>query len=333
MAGTIARNVYRVPIIGGFDPLQKRALQVAGAVGLAALLAALITPVQQVEITQVDDVPDRLAKLILEEPKAPPVPKVKLPEAPKVALAEPTPVPPKKAVPKPAETVRDAGKRRAPKPTIPQDRGTAGREKARAEVTEQLASVTSSLDAVLGDLSTSLASNSTGEAKVRQTRRRKTRGGRTAADLGGVSSALPDLGAPAAGSSSLQGARIAIESDQSLVSESWVGDTSGSESGSASHSDLRPDASLLAVVRKYAPGIQFCYDNELEKHPGLGGKFVVSITVTAAGHVSGAQVVKNTVGSPELTACALAQIETWRFPAIPEGVVTFQAPFVFTPPE
>jgi hypothetical protein len=33
-----------------------------------------------------------------------------------------------------------------------------------------------------------------------------------------------------------------------------------------------------------------------------------------------------------VASCALAQMREWRFPAIPSGVTTFQAPFVFTPP-
>jgi hypothetical protein len=97
--------------------------------------------------------------------------------------------------------------------------------------------------------------------------------------------------------------------------------------------DLRSDASLLAVVRKYAAGIRFCYDNELKRAPTLRGKLVVAITVAASGEVTDARVVEDTLRSGELTSCAIAQIRTWKFPRIADGVVTFQAPFVFTPPE
>ena len=92
MANSIVQDRYRVPIIGALDRLQKRSLQVAGSVGLAVLAAALLTPKTVIEITHVDDVPDRLAKLILEDPAPSKVPQVKLPEAPKVAMAQPTPV-------------------------------------------------------------------------------------------------------------------------------------------------------------------------------------------------------------------------------------------------
>jgi TonB family protein len=89
----------------------------------------------------------------------------------------------------------------------------------------------------------------------------------------------------------------------------------------------------MAVVRRYAPGIQFCYDNELKRSPGIRGKMVVAITVAASGQVTDARVVSNTVGSTRLSECALAQIREWRFPAVPSGSTVFRAPFVFTPPK
>jgi len=94
----------------------------------------------------------------------------------------------------------------------------------------------------------------------------------------------------------------------------------------------RSNASLLAVIQRYSAGIQYCYGNELKRDPTLRGKLVVAITVAASGEVLEATVVQNTVGSDRLASCALSQIREWRFPAIPQGVTAFQAPFVFTPP-
>jgi len=94
----------------------------------------------------------------------------------------------------------------------------------------------------------------------------------------------------------------------------------------------RSNASLLAVIQRYAAGIQFCYGNELKRDPSLRGKLVVAITVSASGEVTEANVVQNTTGSQRLASCALSQIRDWRFPAVPVGATTFQAPFVFTPP-
>jgi TonB family protein len=94
----------------------------------------------------------------------------------------------------------------------------------------------------------------------------------------------------------------------------------------------RTDASLLAVVERYAAGIRFCYDNEVKKDTTLRGKLVVAITVAASGEVTDARVVEDTVGSAALSACVLGKIRSWTFPEVPAGTTTFQAPFVFTPP-
>lgn len=84
---------------------------------------------------------------------------------------------------------------------------------------------------------------------------------------------------------------------------------------------------------RYAPGIQFCYDNELKRNPGQRGKLVVSLTVLADGSVSDVVVVDDSLKSAAVRDCVIAQIRGWQFPAIPRGDVTFKTPFVFTPPE
>jgi len=114
---------------------------------------------------------------------------------------------------------------------------------------------------------------------------------------------------------------------------SGVGSGSGpGAKGGAAPGVYRSNASLLAVVQRYSAGIQYCYSNELKHHEGLRGKLVVAITVAASGEVIYANVVNNTLGSERLADCALSQIRDWKFPSIPEGVTSFQVPFVFTPP-
>ena len=107
----------------------------------------------------------------------------------------------------------------------------------------------------------------------------------------------------------------------------------GSGSGVGSGSEGRSNASLLAVVRRYAAGIQFCYENELKRNPGLRGKLVFSLTVNAAGRVTEVVVVEDALGAGPVSTCALAQIRDWVFPPVEGGLTTFRAPFVFTPPQ
>ncbi len=334
MAATLVQDRYRLPLLGAPDPLFRRCLRIAGTVGVVVLGVALFTPKRNAELTEVDEVPERFAKLILQEP-APEAPgRVKAPEPPKVVVDAPKPpeVKAKPEIVRAVEPRKDTGARRTETPKLAENRGQEGRKKAK-EVTQQLASVTGSLDNVLGELSSSLDSDATDTP--RKTRgRRKTRGGRSGKDVGQVAAAGSVAGAQDASASALSSAGITIDTSGALVSEGLHSDGTRSKPGAgSSRQDLRTDASLLAVVRRYAPGIQFCYDNQLEKQAGLGGKLVVAITVAASGQVTDARVVRDTVGSPELVSCATSQILTWRFPAIPEGVVTFQAPFIFTPPE
>ena len=57
---------------------------------------------------------------------------------------------------------------------------------------------------------------------------------------------------------------------------------------------------LLAViiVRPYAPGIQFCYENELTRDPALEGKLVVALTVSAMGAVEEVRTSSPTASAP-----------------------------------
>lgn len=323
-------DLYRLPLWGAPDPRFRKCLRISAGLGLLVLLVALLTPRRAVEITDVEEVPERFAKLILEEPKAPAAPpRVVVPTAPEVVM-ETKP----ESVPKPKPVPKDVGQRRQTPTPVPQDRGQVGREKAQQEVASQLTEVKESLSSVLDDVTAALASTDTGAEPTRTPQRRRTRSGRSATQMAGVGAGVPKVDAPVQGSSiSGSGAAIAIESIRSVADGGSSSSADRSSNGTVGQSEYRSDSSLLAVVRKYSPGIQFCYDNELKKTPGLGGKLVVSITVTPSGRVSEASIVTDTVRSAGLTSCAMAQIETWKFPAIPEGTVTFQAPFIFTPPE
>jgi len=115
-------------------------------------------------------------------------------------------------------------------------------------------------------------------------------------------------------------------------SGSGGGGGGGGGSGAAPPGVYRSNASLMAVVQKYAAGIQFCYGNELKRHEGLKGKLVVALTVAASGQVTDVTVIQNTLAGTGLAACALSQIRDWKFATIAQGVTTFQVPFVFTPP-
>jgi TonB family protein len=250
---------------------------------------------------------------------------------------------------------------------LPGGSGSAGTARARAEVSAQLAGTTSSLKSALAGLNASLGttSSATGGSVSRGGRARAVRGAAGVADLDRVSGSLAagagsggvgtgtggDLGGSAVAGSLVSigdlapggggsGGGLGSGTGGSGGGSGGTGTGTGSGTGNGSGGGSvagpgvhRSNASLLAVIQRYAPGIQFCYGNELKLNPSLRGKLVMALVVAASGEVTEARVVLNNTGSPQLATCALAQVRDWRFPAIPSGVTTFQAPFVFTPPQ
>lgn len=318
---------YQQPLWGRMDPALRNCFRVSAAFGVAVLIAIFVAPALPPRLKTVDDIPERIARLILEKPK-PSAPAGRIRE--QISRVE---TPPQVEKPKPPPT-----RRRTTKPRVTENKGTQGRQKAQQEVTQNLAQVTGSLDKVMENLSKSLpTTEDAGDSKPKSRRRRGVRSGRSSHQL----SSVGDV--PAAGPANISGSAIESEgiSIAAITDLSVDGGANGagpassgtSGAGPAGQNEFRSNESLLGVVRRYAPGIQYCYDNELRKHPGLRGKLVISLTVLANGRVSEAFIVENTLGSSTVTDCVLSQIRGWQFPEIPHGTTSFKTPFVFTPPE
>jgi TonB family protein len=333
---TLTHDLYRQPLFGfGDDPLFRRCLTGAGIAGALFLIAVLIAPMRQQTITHVEQLPERFARLIIEKPKAKPAPpapevrkatmeQVKAPEAAKPA-EPPAPAP---AEPPRARRIEAARER-------PVTTGVEGRKRAQ-EATASVQKATRSIDQSLAGLSSSLTSGAAEPARPGRRRARSVGSGRGGEQIGEVNATVQAGGADLGGSA-VQGSLVAIGSLSAGGTgggdgTGGTGTSADAAGGGSAPGVYRSTASLLAVVQKYAAGIQYCYGNELKHDPALAGKVVISLTVSASGRVTNASIVHDTVRSGGLNACALSQIREWRFPAIAEGVTTFQAPFVFTPP-
>jgi TonB family protein len=332
---------YQQPILGWgrMDPVLKKCLTASSIFGLVLIIVILLAPALPEKPKTLENVSERIARLIIEKPK--PIPAAKTPE--RVATSQP---PQGVEEEKPAEAPKPkVPPRQSPtEPKVSQDRGIQGRTKAQQEVTKNVAQVTGSLDKVMENISRALpASNqqATSPSNARARRARGVRGGRSSEQLASVGGVSNIASADVSGSA-IDSEGISIAAITNLAVDGGTGGGGGTGSGggspngnvggSSNANSYRSNESLLGVVRRYAPGIQFCYDNELKKNPGLRGKLVVAITVLASGEVSEASVVENSLGAKAVTDCMLAQIRGWRFPAIPYGVTSFRAPFVFTPP-
>ena len=287
-----------------------------------------VRPLRNLEVVKVVLPPTRtvILKEIVPEPPAPAEALIpereqvsvrKVADPPVVKAPEQAIVPPVVPIPPPKPVDRVAAE--------------AGRARARA-ATAELTKATATLDRALGDLASSLGAPPSGDYRAsRHARARNVGSGRTDGQLGAVGNGAAGAGASELGKA-VEGSMVAIGS---LAPAAAATERAGAEGGVGTGSRpgvYRTNAQLLAVIQKYAAGIQYCYESELKRDETLRGKLIVAMTITASGAVQEASVVKNTVGSERLAACALSQIRSWRFPPIDGGLTTFQAPFVFTPP-
>lgn len=408
MSSTVMQQ-YQQPLWGRMEPALRNCFAGAGIIGLIVLIIVLVVPIPVLKPVTVTEVPERIARLILERPETR-VAKAKpggggggggLTESSRPGPKTPQPeAPPQVAQPKPAmpRTPGAPPARRVDVPQVATNRGVEGRARATQEVTKNLANVTGSLDKVLNNISAQIPASKKSNSAANDLKamniagmpatnasgmpsRRGVRGGRTTSQLSAVSGVSGLSSADLTGSAiSGEGVTVGMISDIAgggggaglggtgdgtgggagggqgggygtgngngvgtgsgggvgNGSGGGIGDGVGSGRGTggaqASGSAYRSNESLLGVVRRYAPGIQFCYDNELRKKPGLRGKLVVAMVVLANGTVSEATIVEDTLNAPAVRECALAQIRGWQFPAIASGVTSFKTPFVFTPP-
>ena len=318
--------VHRKNRFGTNGQRVSRALLIASAIYVAVMVACwILLPLAGVDETRVVELPPE--RFMVAEPP------------PQVALSPPPALVPDVAPQVAVQTVADLpeGIVNEPKPLPLRERepidpnaGKEGRRRAE-QATAQLASATKSLDAALGDLSSALKNSSDGTPEPSRRRRaRALGGGRGDGELASVDAGTPQGGSADLEHSTVTGSIVAVGKLAPAPVEAGAGDSPGARASAPGVN--RTNASLLATIQRYAAGIQFCYESELAREPGLRGKIVVAITVSASGEVTDASVVQNTFGANRIAGCALAQIRQWKFPPIASGATSFQTPFVFTPP-
>jgi hypothetical protein len=88
---------------------------------------------------------------------------------------------------------------------------------------------------------------------------------------------------------------------------------------------------LGAFVRARMGLIKSCYEAALKRNPNLRGKLTIRFTILETGGVAEITAVVNTVGSPEVAACIMSTMHSWRTQFRPSGPVTVEYPFVFSP--
>ncbi len=334
--------------------------------GAALLAIVLMTPTKSFESLTMDQLPERVTRLLLNES-----------DLARLSDSERAAVPTETIVPNPDGTTTPEADAAPEAPTVsrvapPGDAvglpgsepgggggdGTGGgggygtgvgaRGAAVAAGVAQAVAATGALaevDRIVGDFTGVVASGRGGKA-LRQggtgggvERRAGTAGAgaRTGADLGGVDEILgrADGTGPGGGG----GGRGAAGTAGAGAGGGGVGRAQvriaapapvASDAGPAGAT--RSAGALMAVVQRHAAAVRFCYNRHLQKKPGSSGQVVLRLTVTADGAVSAADVVRTTMNDAELESCLLNQAREWRFAPADEPRFTFDVPLVFTPP-
>ncbi len=108
-------------------------------------------------------------------------------------------------------------------------------------------------------------------------------------------------------------------------------------SGSVAAEEAEVDSSdidqqkLGTFVRARMGLIKACYENALKRNPGLKGKISIRFTILQTGGLADVTAAVNSMGAPEVAACIVNTMRSWRTQFRPPGPVTVEYPFVFSP--
>lgn len=129
-----------------------------------------------------------------------------------------------------------------------------------------------------------------------------------------------------------------VSSREGMASESLTRkgdlhlDTPTGFQGGGSRSAGRNPNVIHEVLLGHVNAVQYCYERELKRDPGLKGKITVRITVGPDGGVTNVEIVNSTLNNSRVERCIVSRIRLWKdFPPIDpsEGNVAFRQTYTF----
>jgi TonB family protein len=270
-------------------------------------------PTPAVDPNQADQIPPRIAKLLLEQ--KPPPPKPKQPEPEPEALKDPEPelVADEPPPPEPEP---------APEPEI--DYQQVAREQARAALlpfTEDLAALADSniLEKVTDQR---VLTASVGQAARNERSMITSKVGTASSGISTANMSRNTGGSGLAGRST-----TAIESPVASIGRSGGGARRTGSSGKASRS--REEIELVFDKNKGA--IFALYNRALRVDPTLEGKLVLRLTIAPTGEVTFCEIVSSELGDEDLERKLVQRIKMFRFEARDVEAITTTKPIDFFP--
>jgi TonB family protein len=312
-------RVYELPWSTGRDQDDsfRKMAQTAIGVALAFAVVFWLLPQPVREASQVEEVPKRLVKLVLERPKPPPPPPVvkeepKPPEPEKLAEQKPIEKPVEKPVPK-------------PEPPKPVDTTQQAREKAKVAgllpFANQLAALRDDKMAEQLDRK-DLAGNGATDAPLAERSQITSRVGRASSGINTASLSRNTGGNGLAG-------RATTQVENPVEGFEPVGGAAQRSGDSDKPSRSREEIERTFDRNKGA--IYALYNRALRNNPALQGKVVLRLTISPDGRVTFCEIVSSELGDPDLEQKLIQRVLLFEFEQKNVESITTTKPIDFFP--
>jgi periplasmic protein TonB len=270
------------------------------ALALLALLFVLLpAPKRTVNETAV---PERLARVMIEQQRKPPPPAPKVEERPK-PTTKPIPAP----VPPPERT--EQARRKAQKSGL-------------LKFQDELADLRQEMNVDVGQ-----TRNLTGAVGADSHAERSLITSKVGAGSGGITSANVSRGF-GSGAGSLTGHETTAVT--SAIARSGLNARGPNRTGSSGKAARSPEEIELVFDRNKG-AIYALYSRELREHPELQGKLVLEFTIAPSGEVTMCRVVSSELKDPELERKIIARVRLFHFEPKDVAPITTTKPIDFFP--
>jgi periplasmic protein TonB len=327
-AAAVAYRLYDLPWTTSAEQ-ERRFRRQLGVYVLGALIVALVLsflPVPERDPAEVEEIPERFARLLLEElPPPPPAPAVREEPEPEPVVEEP--VAERVVEPEPAPVVE-------PEPVVaeqpqpaPEPVDTVQQARERASVAGLLP-FTQELQSLREvEVSEQIVSNGTGGAveDAAVVPERALIAANVGASSGGISTAALSRNTGGSGIGSRQTTRVESPVQEFAPAGGAATRTGESNLGSRSREEIE------RVFDRNKGAIYALYNRALRANPTLQGKVVLSLTITPDGRVSACEIVSSELDDPELEQRLVQRVLLFEFDAKDVETVTTTKPIDFFP--
>ena len=314
-------RVYDLPWSTGVDDDERFRRIVRRTAATTVILALLISvlPVPAPDPAEVEEVPRRLARIVLEReapPPPPPAPVVEEEPVPEpepepiveepVVAEEPVPVPVPVPIPEPVDTTQQARDRARVSGLLPFTEQLASLRDNRAVEQLDRADVIGAVEDSTPLAERSLITSRVGTAS------------------GGINTATLSRntgGAGLAGRTTTQ-----VESPVATI-----GDGGGAAASSGDNGPSRSREEIERVFDRNKGAIYALYNRALRQNPALEGKVVLRLTISPAGVVTACEIVSSELGDPDLEQKLVQRVMLFQFEAKDVDTITTTKPIDFFP--